>query len=249
MSYTHKYTETFYSYIEKGSISSAEIMLPILIDNIKFDSVIDIGCGRGAWLSVFKDVGIDDIYGVDGSYVSVDNLLVGRTEFLSHDLSTTIQLNRSFELVVSLEVAEHITESSSDIFVDNLVKLGDVILFSAAMVGQGGEFHVNEQPSVYWKNKFESQGYVCYDFLRRKILNEKKVMPWYRYNTFLYANKNGVNRLSQEVLNSAVGKGKSAVELFSFLWGIRLFVIRNLPGWLGTFLAEINSKLRIFGQP
>lgn len=249
MSYRHKYNKTFYGYIERGSISSAEIVLPILMNNVKFNSVIDIGCGLGAWLSVFKNIGIKDILGIDGAYVSVDNLLIERNEFSPHDLSTKIQLDRTFELVTSLEVAEHIVESSADTFIDNLVDLGDVILFSAADVGQGGEFHVNEKPSLYWKNKFETRGYVCYDFLRRKIRGNNKVMPWYRYNTFIYANKDGANRLSRSVLDTAIPVGESAVELYSIMWRIRLLIIRNLPAWLSTLLAELNSKFKIFGQP
>ena len=58
-------------------------------------------------------------------------------------------------------MAEHIEEKSSDTFIDNLATAADIILFSAAVRGQGGDFHVNEQPLSYWKEKFMKRGYFC----------------------------------------------------------------------------------------
>ena len=249
MSYKHRYTDTFYSYIERGSVSSARTVLPILEENIKFESVVDVGCGRGAWLSIFKEIGAHRVHGLDGAYVDSSNLLIDKSCFTEHDLATPIPLNQRFDLVMSLEVAEHISEIYSDVFVDNLVALGDVVMFSAAAVGQGGEFHINEQPAGYWKKKFEARGYHCYDFLRNRIKGDKRVMPWYRYNTFIYANENGISRLSKNVLSSAVMVGEPVKDLFSFSWKVRLLLIKNLPPSMGTFLAEMNSKFRFFGQP
>jgi 2-polyprenyl-3-methyl-5-hydroxy-6-metoxy-1,4-benzoquinol methylase len=61
-----------------------------------------------------------------------------------------LDLEKEFDLVVSLEVAEHLPASAADQFVNTLVKHGKKILFSAAIPGQGGQDHLNEQWPDYW---------------------------------------------------------------------------------------------------
>ncbi len=51
------YNKTFYDNQEKGSLNSAKIIVPIVMDIVKPKSVIDVGCGVGTWLSVFKQLG------------------------------------------------------------------------------------------------------------------------------------------------------------------------------------------------
>jgi ribosomal protein L11 methylase PrmA len=45
---------------EVHNFTAAEIILPYLLKNIHFESVIDIGCGTGTWLKVAKDLGIKE---------------------------------------------------------------------------------------------------------------------------------------------------------------------------------------------
>ena len=53
-----------------------------------------------------------------------------------------------YELAVCLEVAEHLNESSADNLILQLTNLANRVLFSAAIPGQGGLHHVNEQPPL-----------------------------------------------------------------------------------------------------
>jgi 2-polyprenyl-3-methyl-5-hydroxy-6-metoxy-1,4-benzoquinol methylase len=64
---------------------------------------------------------------------------------MAQSLDSPLDLGRAFDLVISLEVAEHLPESAADAFIDSLVRHGDVILFSAAIPFQGGHRHINEQ--------------------------------------------------------------------------------------------------------
>ena len=43
--------------------------------------------------------------------------------------------------------------------VATITKHGDAVLFSAAIPGQGGQDHLNEQWPEYWQKKFEVNGY------------------------------------------------------------------------------------------
>ena len=130
---TQPYTTSFYEENREGSRRSAEAVVPLVMQFVRPQSVIDIGCGVGTWLSVFKEHGVGDFYGVDGSWVDRSALEIPTERFLEEDLTGPFRLDRSFDLVVSLEVAEHIAPRYADAFVDSLSGLGDLILFSAAV--------------------------------------------------------------------------------------------------------------------
>ncbi|MGI9149607.1 MAG: class I SAM-dependent methyltransferase [Chloroflexota bacterium] len=152
-------------------------------------SVVDVGCGLGTWLSVFREQGVDDVIGVDGEYVRTELLQIPSENFLRYDLTRALILDRTFDLVVSLEVAEHLPSNSAEAFVESLTLLGPVILFSAAIPRQGGANHVNEQWPEYWIQLFDSRGYACLDPIRPHIWLKEDIEPWYIQNAFLYVER------------------------------------------------------------
>ena len=184
-------------YIHKEEIhndQSAREVVPLLIKLIGPKSVLDVGCGIGTWLKVFHDKGIHDLMGIDGDYVD-RNLLskyVDENLFEPKDLSKPFNLGKKFDLVVSLEVAEHLPDSVSDDFVTSLITHSDTIVFSAATPGQSGQNHINEQWPDYWQKKFLHHGYQFYDVIRPWIWYNEKVQWWYRQNMFLVT-KNDVD--------------------------------------------------------
>src|SRR5262245_46446109 len=132
------YTTRFFESMQGGSQKSAQVVVPMLVDLLNPESVVDIGCGSGAWLSVFQEYGLD-ILGVDEQYVlDLASLQIQPDCFQSADLSKPLNLGKAFDLVISLEVAEHIDAESADRFIDNLVSCGSIIFFSAAIPLQGG---------------------------------------------------------------------------------------------------------------
>lgn len=173
-------------YFERA-VRSAKAVLPHVIGLIRPSSVVDFGCGGGAWLKACGELGIADVLGVDGQYVDPGSLAFPRERFLSHDLRRPLDVSRRFDLAISLEVAEHIPSTASDTFVDSLVRLAPVVLFSAAIPYQGGIGHVNEQWPTYWRELFDRRGYVAIDFVRRQIWNDDRVDTWYRQNIVIYA--------------------------------------------------------------
>jgi SAM-dependent methyltransferase len=144
------YTSEFFRAKTEGSLRSARTVVPIVMELLKPGSVVDVGCGRGTWLSVFAEHGIADVVGVDGDYVDRRTLLIPPDRFVAHDLTTPLRLHRTFDLVVSLEVAEHLPVACAGEFVASLTSLGSAVLFSAAVPGQGGTHHVNERWQDYW---------------------------------------------------------------------------------------------------
>jgi hypothetical protein len=88
---------------------------------------------------------------------------------------------------MSLEVAEHLPEVHADRFVSLLASLSDEVLFSAAIPGQGGRHHVNEQFPSYWIRKFAAHGFRCFDFLRPMLWGRGDVDVWYRQNVIFFS--------------------------------------------------------------
>lgn len=180
------YTRDFYEAVKQGSRRSAREIVPLVLEFIQPKSVVDVGCGLGSWLSVFKDLGIEVCLGVDGDYVNTDQLEISPKEFQPCALDTSFKLTNTFDLVVSLEVAEHLPVEAARTFITSLTELGSVVLFSAAIPLQGGNNHVNEQWPGYWAQLFQERGYLAIDCLRKKIWNNENVEPWYAQNILLF---------------------------------------------------------------
>lgn len=173
----------------EGSKRSAKQIVPLVLEILKIKSVIDVGCGVGTWLSVFKEYGVEDILGVDGNWVDKKMLQIPNDRFLSFDLTKPFRINRRFDLAISLEVAEHLSNEHAEAFVDSLVRLGPVILFSAAIPHQGGTGHLNEKWPDYWAEHFQKRGYVVIDYIRKKVWQNDNVEPWYAQNMLIFAEK------------------------------------------------------------
>ena len=158
------YNENFYKNRHKNTLYSAQKIISIvysIIPQQKIASALDFGCGIGTWLSVVKNKNCK-ITGIDGSWVPKQYLVIPQQNFLSIDISQSLnetsselQLLSKHDFSISLEVAEHINQNLSDKFIEFLTEKSDYILFSAAIPGQTGDGHVNEQWPSYWAEKFD----------------------------------------------------------------------------------------------
>ena len=188
------YDENFYRLQKDGSFKSAMATLPFVTEFIRPNSVVDIGCGVGTWLAAWQNLFGAEVYGVDGDYVDRSQLFIDKKFFHPFNLEERINLNRRFDLVESLEVAEHLSPARADSFVEDLTRLGDVILFSAAIPAQGGTNHVNERWQSYWAQKFLRLNYVAVDCIRPAIWEKEEINFWYRQNIFLYVRSSELYR-------------------------------------------------------
>lgn len=184
---TTSYTQSFYSAQQGGSRRSAEVVVPLVMALVGPASIVDVGCGVGTWLSVFHQHGVQEFLGLDGHYVDRTMLQIPESHFQPYDLKQPLQLDQTFDLAMSLEVAEHLPETCAETFVESLTRLAPIVLFSAAIPHQGGTHHVNEQWPEYWAAIFEKRGYQVIDGLRSHIWNNQNVDWCYAQNILLYA--------------------------------------------------------------
>jgi SAM-dependent methyltransferase len=147
--------------------------------------LLDVGCGTGTWLRAALDLGVEEIYGIDGVPLQSPELLIPDQFFRVSDLSQTIALGRKFDVVLCLEVAEHLPADAAPKLIATLVAHSDIVVFSAASPRQSGQHHINCQWPSYWQTLFNDQGYACDDGIKWQIWNIDKIEPWYRQNIFL----------------------------------------------------------------
>jgi len=183
------YTKPFFESVLAQSLSSAREIVPIILELIQPKRIVDVGCGNGDWLSAFRELGVEDVYGIDGDWVDVNRLKIPIERFSPVDLKYPFDLKDQFDLVISLEVAEHIPRESAEAFVDSLCRLGSIILFSAAIPHQGGTNHLNEQWPDYWARIFQMKGYVAIDCIRKRVWSNEKVDWWYAQNMILFVSE------------------------------------------------------------
>ncbi len=240
-----KYDDLFFDYVDSGALRSADIFARLLMSELQIRSLLDVGCGRGGWASRWKAAGCPTVLGVDGDYVDRTKLYVATDEFQAVDLNQPFQLNRRFDLVQSLEVAEHLRPEASEGFIANLVAHGDIVLFSAAVPGQGGTQHINERAIEFWRALFAQHGFCSYDFLRPLTRGSTQVEPWYRHNSLLYANEAGRERMSEPMRRSKVPASQTVPEMAEPVWRMRRAVLKHLPVGVIDKLAVINAKMRV----
>lgn len=180
------YSTAFYTTHSDGSLKSAKEFLGYFFGLYQPNSVVDLGCGIGTWLTVACELGVRDLVGIDGLWIDEEKLNPEIVNYSLQDLEHPISIDRIFDLALSLEVAEHLTPQRAESFIQNICRASDLIIFGAAIPGQGGTNHINEQKQSYWISLFENHGYHCLDLFRPVFWNSPHVEWWYAQNTFLF---------------------------------------------------------------
>ena len=170
-----------------GSSESARRTAPLLLEAIAPESVIDVGCGLGAWPAAFREVGLADVLGVDGPWVDRAALQIPDELFHVADLREPLELGRRFDLALCLEVAHLLEPGLAPRLVETLVGLADVVVFGAGIPGQSGIGHVNEQWPGYWSDLFAVHGYLAADPFRAALWERPGVKWWFAQNTVCFA--------------------------------------------------------------
>ena len=194
------YDPNFFSFIHNEADQSAREIMPLVLSAVEPESVIDVGCATGTWLEVCVEMGVSDVLGLDwhdGTQLRIAPECYRMIKLDCTPLSDVV--GRRFGLAICLEVAEHLEESRGRTLVGELTATAPVVLFSAAIPGQGGTNHVNEQWQSYWANEFAARGYEFID-IRPLYWENSRVSRWYRQNIVLYVHS------SQSDLSAALAR-------------------------------------------
>jgi SAM-dependent methyltransferase len=247
------------NYIHSEAIhntGAANEVLPYVFDLLHPGGVVDVGCGTGSWLKVAKQLGAKEILGIDGIHVEKSMLCINEDEFLQHDLTLPLPAGTKYDLAICLEVAEHLPEVAADNIITILCAHSDIVLFAAALPGQGGQFHINEQWPAYWQEKFKRNGFSAYDILRAPFWDNSKVDWWYKQNMFLYIKEGAGPVLNirdsadlpvfihPELFDDKLQKLQAAENMIAYLENIILQRL-TMPRFIPSLKLLIKSMLKL----
>ncbi len=197
-----------------------------LAERFRPASLLDIGCGLGAYVKLFAQRGVADALGVDGLPQAATAL--AEAQYRSHDLTQPLRLGRSFDLVLCVEVMEHLPAAKADTLLDSILRhAGQAIVFSAAEPGQPGQGHVNCQPLAHWLGRFRARGWLP-EWLDSVALRSVASLSWLRRNPV-------VLRRAGEVAQDGTAR-LEAIAARDFTW------YEQAPGIRATFLDESPLK-------
>lgn len=182
---TSLYPADFYARRRQHTAHAAAAILDALPAEISRSRIADIGCGTGTFLATALAKGSSYAFGMEGDWVRADMLDHPDIIFASGDLEQCFS-GPAVDLVLSLEVAEHLAPGRAESFVADLTAMAPAVLFSAAIPGQGGVGHVNEQWQSYWAGLFAVHGYTAHDIIRPRLWTDEAIPAWYRQNVVLY---------------------------------------------------------------
>jgi SAM-dependent methyltransferase len=239
----HRYSRRYFAHFDGGSARAAELVLPMVTSLADVTSVADFGCGTGTWLAAWQRLGVTDVAGCDGPHLKRSWLLFDPARFAVADLARPVRLGRRFDLAQSLEVAEHLPPAAAMTFVETLVSHAPIVLFSAAVPGQGGEHHVNEQPLEYWRALFRQRGFRPLDALRPRLAGETEVAPWYRYNVLLFVDDASAARLDSDVRGWLVPDGAPLRDYAPLAVRSRNRLLKHVPEPVVTAVAAALRRV------
>jgi SAM-dependent methyltransferase len=213
--YSKIYNQSYFDNLGNQTFSAAKIILNDLYNIYKFRSLIDIGCGHGSWLRAAYELRtVEKITGVDGFYTKKlhqNFLKFSKINFIYTNLEDKFLINRlsKYDLALSLETAEHLSPKRAKSFINDLCNISDVVLFSAAVDGHGGQNHLNENHQSYWIKLFEEQKYDPFIVIDRKkywFHEAFKKCPYYVSGTFLFIKNN--TKIHADLIEYKVNKNQ-----------------------------------------
>lgn len=189
--------------IRAGAQRSAAVIVPYLLQpwcGPKPSTVLDVGCGEGWFGAEFARHGVS-VLGIDHPDTwGGQDITAAPIQLAPVDLAREGSIRPGlFDMTLCLEVAEHLPPARAASFVAELCATAPRIVFSAAIPGQGGVNHVNEQWPGYWVDLFDREGYACVGSVRDHLWNDDRVEPWYAQNLFLAFSPEAAGRSDYEM--------------------------------------------------
>ncbi|WP_205082754.1 methyltransferase domain-containing protein [Paracraurococcus ruber] len=143
-------------------------------------SVLDIGCGVGAYLDLFRRCGATTVLGLDG--MSAAASVLRDDEYRVADLALPQDLGRRFDLVLCLEVAEHLDAAAHATLVETIARhAAGMVVFSAADLGQPGHGHISCKPVADWLALWAAHGWSP-DYGLSCAMRALSTLSWFRRN-------------------------------------------------------------------
>lgn len=132
---------------------------------------LDAGCALGLLVETLRARGVD-AYGLDLSAYAISKAAAEVAPYLKEG-SIAAELDARYDLIVSIEVLEHMPALDADAAVANFCRHTDDVLFSSSPLDYSETTHVNVRPPEYWAEQFARHGFV-----RDVDFDASFITPW-----------------------------------------------------------------------
>lgn len=164
--------------------------MPLILQLYNPKSMVDAGCAEGTWLNIAINSGVVNVMGYDSNWVrdskAADLMAIHPDLFYELDFEKPYADLQKADVALCLEVAEHLSETAGANLIKKLCRSAPIVVFSAAIPGQGGVGHINEQWQSYWAQLFAVCNYWPHDELRQLIWTDVRVQPYYQQNILTF---------------------------------------------------------------
>ncbi len=142
-----------------------------IVNDICPRTVLDAGCAMGFLVEMLRKRGVE-AYGIDISEYAIENVHEDIRPFC-RVASVVEPLDQDYDLIVCIEVLEHLTAREAEKAISQFCKHGRSVLFSSTPYDYKEITHVNVQPTEYWVELF-----ARHDFFRNVDYDATHITPW-----------------------------------------------------------------------
>jgi hypothetical protein len=183
------YSAAFHKAIESDELPQAVRLANYIQTYIKPYVFYDFGCSTGLYLrEVKKRLPMIESKGFEFSEEAIATALC--PDIIKTDLTVPLFFGKkSNTLGLCLEVLEHIDDSFWREVLTNLTNHCDILIFSAALPGQGGTGHINCRPRIDWIRRFHELGWVVDADATQHLVGYMKQglhMGWFVANALVF---------------------------------------------------------------
>lgn len=166
-----------------GKYSLDESLIKTICETFHPNRIADLGCGVGDYCDVCLSYGYK-VDGFEGSQIACQKTTCGNIECI--DLSKPIEPKADYDLVLCLEVGEHIPRKHQAVFIENLNKFSkDVLILSWAIPGQGGTGHVNCLSNEMVIELMKNKGFN-FDKHISEYLRKNATLSWFKNTVMVF---------------------------------------------------------------
>jgi SAM-dependent methyltransferase len=152
------YRDSFYDLSDSKQAHAYRRFAEALVRLRAPASVVDVGCGTGLMLETLANHGVR-VVGVEGSRAALRRAR-RVAPVVRANLERGVPPLGRFDACLCIEVAEHLTARRGPRLVEDLIRLSDTVVFTAAPPGEGGTAHINVRLREYWVALFSASGFV-----------------------------------------------------------------------------------------
>lgn len=142
-----------------------------LIADVAPKSVLDAGCATGMLVEALRERGVEAT-GIDLSSFAIERVHESVRDYCHHG-SIADELPARYDLIVSIEVLEHMPVRAAEAAIANFCRHADDVLFSSSPLDYKEPTHVNVHPPEYWAAEFARHG-----FYRDVDFDASYITPW-----------------------------------------------------------------------